>query len=205
MIRGAFVAKSEVRSWPLFGFLATLQDTVFVARVPSQTARHRDEMACRLAAGQSLVLFPEGASGDGNRLLPFRSALFSAAHARPGEEPVVVQPVSIAYTDLDGLPLGRCLRPLCAWYGDMDLAPHLWQLAGLGRLKVVVRFHSPVTLAEFGSRKALANHCQAEVARGVAAALTGRKPSRESPDRAEVTERYQDRSQDIGYGTEATA
>jgi 1-acyl-sn-glycerol-3-phosphate acyltransferase len=205
LIQGAFVAKSEVRSWPLFGFLATLQDTIFVARIPLRTARHRDEMACRLAAGQSLILFPEGTSGDGNRVLPFRSALFSVARSQPGEESLVVQPVSIAYTKLDDLPLGRYLRPLCAWYGDMDLAPHLWQLAGLGPITVVVRFHSPVTLSELGSRKALANHCQDEVARGVAAALTGRKPRPALPGGAEATESYQGESQDTGYGTEATA
>ena len=152
-----------------------------------------------------MILFPEGTSGDGNRVLPFRSALFSAARSQPGEESLVVQPVSIAYTELDDLPLGRYLRPLCAWYGDMDLAPHLWQLAGLGRLTVVVRFHSPVTLAELGSRKALANHCQAEVARGVAAALTGRKPRPALPGRAEATEGSRGKGQDTEYGSEATA
>ena len=205
LIRGAFVAKSEVRSWPLFGFLATLQDTVFVARIASRTAHHRDELASRLAMGQSLILFPEGTSGDGNHVLPFKSALLSVAQARPGGEPLAVQPVSIAYTKLDGLPLGRYLRPLYAWYGDMDLAPHLWQMAGLGKLTVVVRFHPPVTLADFGSRKALANHCQAEVARGVSAALTGRKPTPALTDGTEPAAGFRDGSQEIAYGKEATA
>lgn len=205
LIRGAFVAKSEVRSWPLFGFLATLQDTAFVARRPSRTARHRDELASRLASGQSLILFPEGTSGDGNRVLPFKSALLSVADSGPAGDSLVVQPVSVAYTKLDDLPLGRGLRPFFAWYGDMDLAPHLWQLAGLGRLTVVVQFHPPVTLAEFGSRKALANHCQAEVARGVAAALTGRKPKPALPGRSEAAGGHQSENQDVGYGREATA
>ena len=56
----------------------------------------------------------------------------------------------------------------------MDLAPHLWQLAGLGRVNVVFRFHAPVTLAKLGSRKALSDHRFAVCERLMAAALTGR-------------------------------
>jgi 1-acyl-sn-glycerol-3-phosphate acyltransferase len=87
-----------------------------------------------------------------------------------------VQPVSIAYTRLDGMPIGHVLRPFFAWYGDMDLAPHMWNLVGLGRVTVLVEFHPVVTLAELGSRKALAEHCQRAVAAGVAAALSGHRP-----------------------------
>jgi 1-acyl-sn-glycerol-3-phosphate acyltransferase len=83
--------------------------------------------------------------------------------------------VSIAYTMLDGLPMGRYLRPFFAWYGDMDMVSHLWQWAGLGRLTVVVRFHEPVTLAKFGSRKVLSEHCYAVVSRGMSEALAGRR------------------------------
>jgi 1-acyl-sn-glycerol-3-phosphate acyltransferase len=203
LIRGSFVAKSEVRSWPVFGFLATLQSTLFIERRALRTARHRDEMTHRLAAGGNLILFPEGTSSDGNRVLPFKSALLSVAETRPGGRPLVVQPVSITYTKLDGLPLGRYLRPLCAWYGDMDLAPHLWQLAGLGRLTAVVHFHPPVTLAEFDSRKALADHCQVAAARGVAAALTGRWLP--APGAIKAAGDYRNESADIRHGTEATA
>jgi len=175
LIRGSFVAKSEVRKWPVFGWLATLQRTVFVERRALRSAVHRDEMVRRLEAGDSLILFAEGTSSDGNRVLPFKSALLSVAEMYRGGAPLMIQPVSVAYTKLDGLPLGRDLRPFFAWYGDMDLMPHLWQFAGLGRLTVVVHFHRPVTLAEVGSRKALSHYCQAESARGVAAAIAGRR------------------------------
>ena len=174
LVYGCFIAKSEVKSWPFFGWLARMQRTVFVERRISQTARHRDDLLSRLEAGDDLILFPEGTSGDGNRVKPFKSALFSVAEHRPGGKPVYVQPVSIAYTRLDGLPLGRYLRPLFAWYGDMDLAPHLWQMAGMGRLTAVVRFHRPVTLEEVGSRKALRDYCESRSASGLVAALTGR-------------------------------
>jgi 1-acyl-sn-glycerol-3-phosphate acyltransferase len=204
LVRGSFVAKSEVRSWPLFGLLAELQSTIFVERRAQRTRRHRDAMAERLAEGRNLILFPEGTSSDGNRVLPFKSALLSVAETRPGGGPLVVQPVSITYTRLDGIPLGRHLRPLCAWYGDMDLAPHLWQLAGLGRLTAVVQFHPPVTLADFGSRKALADHCQAAAARGVAAALTGRRIAETTQGGAGAVEDDRNESRDVEHGTEAT-
>lgn len=174
LIKGSFIAKAEVRDWPLFGWLAWLQRTVFVERRSSKTAAQRDTILQRLEDGDNLVLFAEGTSGDGNRVLPFKSALFSAAAARPHDQALTIQPVTIAYTKLDGLPLGRYLRPFYAWYGDMEMAPHLWQLAGLGRLTVVVNFHPPVTLEQFGSRKRLAQHCEQAVSRGMAAALTGR-------------------------------
>lgn len=186
LIRGSFVAKSEVRGWPFFGWLARLQRTVFVERQAGRSAVQRDEMVSRLESGDDLILFPEGTSGDGNRVLPFKSALFSVVERWTGPEPLTVQPVSITYARLDGLPLGRHLRPFYAWYGDMDLLPHLWQLAGLGRVTVVVEFHPPVALADFGSRKALADHCQGQVARGVAAALSGRRPQERTPIASET-------------------
>ena len=173
-IQGSFVAKADVADWPLFGTLAKLQRSVFVDRKRHNTHVGRDEMTRRLEAGDDLILFPEGTSGDGNRVLPFRSALFSVAEKRPHGAPLKVQPVSVAYTLLDGFPMGRFLRPFFAWYGDMDLVSHMWQGMGLGRLTVVVEFHPPVTIDDFGSRKALADHCWQEVSQGISAALVGR-------------------------------
>lgn len=175
LIEGCFVAKSEVARWPLFGWLARLQRSVFVDRRARSTQSQRDALRRRLDVGDSLILFPEGTSNDGMRVLPFKSALLSAAdHAREGV-PVPVQPVSIAYVRLDGIPLGRFYRPFLAWYGDMAMAPHLWAMLGLGTVTVIVQFHPAVSLAEFGSRKALADHCRHVIAAGVAAALAGRQ------------------------------
>jgi 1-acyl-sn-glycerol-3-phosphate acyltransferase len=175
VISGSFVAKAEVRKWPLYGTLARLQRTVFVERQAArQAARQRDLIAGRLADGDNLILFPEGTSNDGNRILPFKSALFSVAQAEIDSRPVTVQPISIAYTRLDGMPMGRNLRPLVAWYGDMELGYHLWRMLGLGALTVVVEFHAPVSIAEFGSRKALAEHCHKVISHGLADALSGR-------------------------------
>ena len=169
----SFVAKSEVAGWPLFGLLAKLQRTVFVDRRSTNAGRDRRSIETRLRAGDNLVLFPEGTSNDGIHTLPFKSALFAVAGLQVGPEPLIVQPVSIACTALDGIPLGRRHRWVYAWYGEMALAPHLWSLLGLGDLTVVVQFHAPVTLAQFGSRKALAEHCWHDVTSGVAAANAG--------------------------------
>ncbi len=178
-IAGSFIAKSEVADWPFFGWLAKLQRTVFVERRRSRAADHRDHVSDRLAQGDNLILFAEGTSNDGNRVLPFKSSLFAAAEVEDLDRPLTIQPVSVAYTKLDGLPLGRFLRPFFAWYGDMDLAPHIWQLVGLGRVTVVVEFHQPVTLAEFGTRKALSDYCYRTVLAGVASAISGRRPQRQ--------------------------
>ena len=176
LVKGCFVAKREVASWPLFGLLAKLQRTVFVERAPSRTLEQRNSMVLRLEAGQSLMLFPEGTSGDGNRVLPFRSALFAAAEEPIAGKPVTVQPVTIAYVGLNGVPMGRRNRPLFAWYGDMALVPHVWGVLGAGPSTVAVRFHKPVTIASFASRKGLAAHCQGVIAAGLSNALSGRIP-----------------------------
>lgn len=177
VLAGGFVAKAEVARWPLYGWLAKMQRCVFVDRQVRSTAEQRDAIADRLAAGEALILFPEGTSHDGNRILPFKSALFSAA-MHPG---VVVQPVSVTYTRLDGMPIGRGYRPLFAWYGDMAMAPHLWRMLGLGTLEIVMEFHPPTSFAECGSRKALAAYCEARVTGGVDAARTGRRPLPAAP------------------------
>lgn len=174
LINGSFIAKAEIAGWPFFGYLARLQRCVFIDRRSRASARHRDQIAGRLEAGDSLILFPEGTSADGAAVLPFKSALFSVAECRPHGKPLTIQPVSIAYTALDGLPMGRLMRPLVAWYGDMSLMPHLWQMIGLGRVGVTVEFHPPVRGDAFASRKALADHCRRVVAAGVEAAISGR-------------------------------
>jgi 1-acyl-sn-glycerol-3-phosphate acyltransferase len=183
VIPGSFVAKAEIAEWPFFGLLAKLQRTVFIDRRGPRAAEHRDDMVKRLAAGDCLILFPEGTSSDGNRVLPFKSALFGVAEQADGE-PLLVQPVSVAYTRLDGMPMGRGFRPYCAWYGDMGMVDHMLELIGLGVITVEVIFHPPVRLEQFGSRKALAEHCQRVVAGGLSAAIAGRPLAAAAPSAA---------------------
>ena len=178
----SFVAKAEVATWPFFGLLAKLQRTVFVERERrSRVTEHKDEITRRLAAGDALVLFPEGTTNEGNRMIPFKTALFSAAattvdDGKGGDRPIIVQPWSVAYTGLNNMPMGWDQRHFYAWYGDMELAPHLWQILQMGPVTVRVELHPPVTLAEFDNRKHLSAHCERAVAEGLSAALAGRQP-----------------------------
>lgn len=173
-IEVSFIAKAEIARWPFFGWLAKLQRTVFVDRRGFRAAAQRDEIHRRLTAGDDLVLFPEGTSSDGNAVLPFKTALFAVAQDTINGRPLQVQPVSIAYTRLDGLPLGRGLRPYFAWYGGMTLLPHLWTMLGLGRVTASVVFHPPVEGTAFPSRKALAEYCFAVISAGLQAQNRGR-------------------------------
>lgn len=157
----SFVAKRAVKSWPLFGLIAKLGRTVFVDRDdPRSVFEPQAEMRERLKAGETLILFPEGTSSDGNRVLRFRSALLEAAN---GGAPIPVQPVTIAYRNLWGIPLDRRRRPQFAWYGDMALWPHLWEALCLGPVDVAVIFHPARTLDEAGGRKALALYCEKSI------------------------------------------
>jgi 1-acyl-sn-glycerol-3-phosphate acyltransferase len=176
LIEAAFIAKKEVSQWPGINVLAKLGRTVFVDRRPRKSLTQRDEMLGRLShQHESLILFPEGTSNDGNRILPFKSALFSVAEGVTGQgRSLPVQPVSVAYTRLDGMPIGRSWRAFYAWYGDMELVSHLWCVLGLGRTTVEVQFHTTVTVEQFGSRKALCDHCHEVISRGVALANAGR-------------------------------
>lgn len=162
-----FVAKSEVAGWLGFGWLARLGRTVFVERRPRRARAQRDAMTACLKAGDSLLLFPEGTSSDGTRVLPFKSALFAAAERIDG---LAVQPISLAYgRNIDGRPLTPEQRDRFAWHGDMSLTPHLWTVFGLSGVEVTVRFLPPVTSRPgLVCRKDLAMACQRVVTEGLA-------------------------------------
>lgn len=116
-----FIAKIEVRDWPIFGALAKLQKSVFVVREERRKTGHQaNEIAGRMADGEIVVLFPEGTTSDGNRLLEVKSSLFGAAAMAVPTSPtgtVVVQPVAVAYTGVHGIAMGRYHRRLAAWPG----------------------------------------------------------------------------------------
>ncbi len=162
-LEACFVSKHEVGGWPFVGTIARLGRTVFVSRQRHATGRERDVLRERLAAGDNLLLFPEGTTSDGSRVMPFRSAFFAIAE---GADPPLVQPVSVVYDRLGGLPTGRASRPVFAWYGDMDLASHFWRFARYRGLRVSILLHPPLDPARFASRKALSHAVWQAVADG---------------------------------------
>ena len=165
-LEACFVSKDAVAGWPGVSLVARLGRTVFVSRTRGATGRERDDMRARLAEGDNLLLFAEGTSSDGNRVLPFRSAFFSVGG---GDAPPLIQPVSVAYDRLGGLPVGRGTRAVFAWYGDMDLARHFWQLAQRQGMRATVVVHPPLDPRDYADRKALAQAAWDAVAGGAAA------------------------------------
>ena len=183
----AFVAKSEVRKWPLVGVTAQMQRTVFVDRTRRRQAGDAvRQIVGRLKGGTSVVLFAEGTSSDGNRVLPFRSALLGAvemAKARAGE-PLPIQPMAIGYTNQHGIPLGRQHRPLAAWYGDLDFMPHIKALIDRTALDAVVSYGEPLMAEGSMSRKQLTQALERTTRRLMAETLRGRPLAGPAPEAA---------------------
>lgn len=174
-----YIAKAEVRGWPVLGILARLQATIFVERDQRQkTGDQVDEIARRMADDEIVVLFPEGTTSDGNRLLEVKTSLFGAAasavpHARDGA--VHIQPVSIAYTGLHGMAMGRYHRPLAAWPGDIALLPHLLGVAREGAVDVDVDFGERVDYLQASNRKQVSRTIEARIRAMLGARLRGRR------------------------------
>lgn len=164
VIPACFVSKAEVAHWPIFGFLSKLQRTVFIERVRTQASEHKDMLQRRLEEGGSLILFPEGTTGNGQRILPFKSTLLSVAEREVHGKPLLVQGVRIAYTHIDGLPVSAHQRYRLSWVGDTGLGSHFWQMAGLGIKTVSITFHEPQSLSAAGDRKKLAQKLYLQVA-----------------------------------------
>lgn len=172
-----FVAKEEVACWPVIATVARLGRSVFVRRRRSSMCRERDDMHHRLARGDNLMLFPEGTTSDGSRVLAFRSAFLSVAGQRlPDGQLPLVQPVSVVYDRLAGLPTGRFNRPLFAWYGAMEIAPHFWALAQHCGMRASVLLHPPIDPAAFADRKELTAAVWQAVAGGAATLRQNRQP-----------------------------
>ena len=183
LIPGSFISKKEVASWPVFNILAWLQRTIFIERKRNQVNTHTKLINRRLAQKDNLILFPEGTSTDGNRVVRFKSSLFAVT---TGHDELMIQPVSIAYSKLNGISMGRMWRPFYTWYADMPLLVHILKMLSLGKAVVQVRFHPPVDPRMFDNRKDLALHCQEIVARGVAEMLQGKPMKKLSLSRDEL-------------------
>ena len=172
-----FIAKSEIANWPLFGTFARLQRSIFVDRAKRHgTGQVNQSIAKTLSAGDPVVLFGEGTSSDGNRVLPFRSALLGGLRDAMEENGRgFVQPVSIAYRKFHGIPMGRQNREVASWYGDMDLVPHLLRVLREGAIDVTVAFGKVLEVAHEDDRKILSRNVESAVRRLNSLSLAGRQ------------------------------
>jgi 1-acyl-sn-glycerol-3-phosphate acyltransferase len=178
-----FVAKSEVAGWPLIGFLAKLQRTVFIDRSRRKaTAAVTAQMGERLSAGEAVVLFAEGTTGDGTRILPLRSSLLGAAHEALGQnggEPedgadIAVYPLTISYTGYHGMAGGRAERAALAWYGDTELAPHLRAILRAGAIDVEITWGEPIAMGRNTTRKDATRRAETAIRKARQETVSGR-------------------------------
>jgi 1-acyl-sn-glycerol-3-phosphate acyltransferase len=150
----AFVAKDEVARWPVAGWLATLNRSVFIARAQRSAVRGQaDALRDALASGRPVALFPEGTTEGGHDVLPFRASLLAALF--PPLPRLRVQPVALAYDE--------AARDI-AWIGDEGAADNARRvLSRPGTIPVYVHFLAPVDPAEAGNRKILAERARVEI------------------------------------------
>jgi 1-acyl-sn-glycerol-3-phosphate acyltransferase len=153
----AFLAKRQVGADSRTRWLVDLQGAVYVNRerkrcIPEVNA----EMARRMQAGVPVVLFAEGTTSDGTRLLAFRSSHFEAAR----QAEAFVQAVYLDYNALAGMASTRSERSLVAWYGDMPFMPSLWRVLKCGGVRCDVHYGEVIASDEERNRKALARRVE---------------------------------------------
>jgi len=174
----SFVSKHEVARWPLFGLLAKLQRAIFIDRNRRHaTGVATSALAERLADGDKIVLFAEGTSSDGNRVLPFKSAIIGAAEkaiAQSGYDDIMVQPMAITYVRRRGLPISRVDRPYFTWFGNMKLLPHIWGVLMRTPIDVAITIGEPHLLSDYANRKDLTRQLETDVRRMVLSSILGR-------------------------------
>lgn len=175
-IDGCFVAKSEVAGWPGFGFLAKLQKTIFIVRERSALIKSRQSIANAMNKDHDIILFPEGTSTAGWDVMQFKAGLlgifFPDEKGSGGDYDIIdhalVQPVAIKHTKINGKYVTKgdnSKRDLYAWYGDMELAPHLWHFAHTYSSEVEIHMINPLSTKDFVHRYDIANAAQERVAK----------------------------------------
>jgi 1-acyl-sn-glycerol-3-phosphate acyltransferase len=177
----SFLAKKEIGGHPVGRELVAMQGAVYVDRerrrcIPEVNAR----MVEAMRAGSPVVLFAEATTGDGNRLLRFRSSHFEAIRRAPisgNESPAFIQPVYLHYSRLGGLPMVRFERPRIAWYGDMTFLPHFYRYVGGGGVTCDVYCGAPIRVSPDMDRKTAARLTEAAVRRLAAEARASRAPA----------------------------
>ena len=149
ILNGRFIAKNEISIWPIFGYLSKVGNTIFIDRNLRFLKRNKSIIYDFISKGDSIILFPEGTTSDGIRVLKFKSSLLTSLE----QKNILIQPIVINYKSINGMPLNRWLKPIIAWYGDMDLKPHLINVLKLFSIKAKITFLPPLNGKDFTNRK----------------------------------------------------
>lgn len=155
-----FTPKIEISGWPVLKTIARMSGSVYVDRRPEKLREGKNDIVTALSGGNMVCVFPEATTGNGLHMVPFKSGFFSIADETINGEELSIQPVAITYSTIRGLPIDTTQWPAIAWYGDMELMPHLWNLLKITPIEAELVFMEPVTMAQHGDRKKLAAYCQ---------------------------------------------
>lgn len=153
LLKASFVSKAEVRKWPLFGWLSTLQNTVFINRRSREIKVQLKELSKRISNNENLIIFPEGTSTNGKIVKPFKSSLFAICDLHPE---LKVQPVGLRYLDKNGQALTDKERNQYAIYADFPFGRHFWAMLKGRGITVQLGFAETFNIENFESRKELA-------------------------------------------------
>jgi len=159
-----FVSKREVKSWPVAGWWTTLCGTVFINRQKKGLISQAvNEISDKLGQGANILLFPEGAATNGERILPFQTAPLAA----PLRSRAIIVPVTLAYQSIEGQPVSINNRDLIYCYGDMAFFPHIWKLLSLRQVEVKVTIQPAIECSRYednsAGRRRLAEDCYSRV------------------------------------------
>ncbi len=169
VVPGTYIAKSEVASWPLFGTLAKLQNTLFIERRSAKVGNQIAQIQRYLLNVGNLILFPEGTSSYGTYVAPFHSSFFQSASSEADD--IVIQAITVAYTHYKGQRMDRQARDFYSWYKPRKILPHFLNALGLGKAQVKLTFHEPIKFSQFESRKECSKHCESVIRQGLLNAL----------------------------------
>jgi len=155
-----FVSKREVKRWPIVGQWNTLCGTIFINRQhKEQVGSLVAEMKRKLQQEANLLLFPEGTSTNGEKMLPFQTVPLAA----PLRNRSIIVPVTLTYRSIEERPVTAANRDLVYWYGDMDFVTHFWRLLGLGSVEALVTIQPRIECFRYkdnsAGRKKLAEDC----------------------------------------------
>src|SRR5689334_16707728 len=155
-----FVSKREVKKWPIVGQWNVLCGTIFINRQrKARVASLVKEMTRKLRQEANILLFPEGTSTNGERILPFQTVPLAA----PLRNRSIIVPVTVTYKSIDEQPVTTANRDSVYWYGDMEFVTHLWNLLALRGIEVLVAIQPKIQCFRYADnsagRKKLAEDC----------------------------------------------
>ena len=167
LIKSRFIAKKEVKAMPIFGFLATLNNTYYIDNTKtSKSLGYSNEIQKKLLNGQNLILFPEGTTSDGSSIRTFKSSFFESANSKyicpisREEKYIRVHPITLSYLNKNGLPMGTATRREIAWIGEHPVINIMLNFLVSGNVTIRIKIHKSVTIEEFGDRKKLSAYCE---------------------------------------------